>query len=1003
MSKKQIHLLTFTLFLCLLCIPKATAQEAEAERLLQKGIESYNNLKFESAVQSLEEALRLGLPDKSKVEAYKHLGFAYIFKEQTPKAQVMFQKLLGIEPNYQLSPHISPKISQVFNEVKSQYAIKETPVSAQTADDDAKTLRERGITSYKEQQYDVALTNLKSAKSKKPSDGKTIFYLGLTYEAKEMFPQAIEEYKSYTELSRLSRMRKKIQDRVTWLTRQAIQQAARISLTQEVDLDVESIPQNTIAVMYFKNLGNNRELDPLQKGLTDMLITDISKAERLKVVERVRLQALLKEMQLGATGLVDQATAPRVGKLLGAYKIVNGGFTDLAGERMRIDAGMTVTPTAELDKEEGVSGALKNLFDLERELAFKIIEDSGIELTPVLIAAIGTLPTTSLAAFLAYSKGLDFMDRNSPNEAIQQFEEALNIDPNFTMARDRLSDAQALLNGMGTLAELEVFANSLDAFAAAVETETATSTTASVAAKGGGSAAKALLIGGAVVGAGAVAGGIAYTVFKKDKFEGTVIGKDDDGDGLVDEESFDHVDNDGDGLIDEDLKRSSDDPVVDWVRLTPDHGNESTMVLLEAKVSDPNGIDDIKSVEYVTDTGYRNPSIRINDEGEAGDKKAGDGIFSTQAPSGADKTTKLWVTATDYAGHTGTNSATFRYERGAPAREQEPLLPQDGAFQAPTAPSGAFSISQGRYGQIGNSQSRLSLRYKYGSLGYVSLYCRTPMNEDINHGRGARYGVNIEQDFVLAESQTGGFYLSMNNQSSLQSRLRYRNRLSENLSAQLSFSHFKSSEINPSGLTTSETQRRSTQTANMQLISDNYDVHIGAAQSIMANFDKERNLYMAFSLRNQSICERYISLDISGEMSRRDYQSATNSANVTLSTAQMPIRSNLRLSMKGGIGYNKWEDTTRYIEAFVLPSLYWKTSSQGFISLSPYLGLRQDRRGNGETHLYYNLFPQLRILQPLDASYSLFLNLTGFDPYHRSYKTLFSITNNRVLSRRLIQ
>jgi len=114
-------LLPVLLLLCLLCIPKATAQGTEAARLLQKGIDEYNDLEFENAIQLLERAIRLGLPDKSKVEAYKYLGFAYIVNEEVPKAKEMFQKLLEIEPDYQLGPHASPKLSQIFNEVKSQF------------------------------------------------------------------------------------------------------------------------------------------------------------------------------------------------------------------------------------------------------------------------------------------------------------------------------------------------------------------------------------------------------------------------------------------------------------------------------------------------------------------------------------------------------------------------------------------------------------------------------------------------------------------------------------------------------------------------------------------------------------------------------------------------------------------------------------------------------------------------------------------------------------------
>jgi len=125
--------------MCLLSVPKVTAQGTEAERLVQKGIDEYNDLEFENAIQLLERALNLGLPDKPKVEAYKYLGFAYIVKERIPKAKEMFKQLLEIDPNHQLSPHASPKLSQVFNEVKSQFkpSVKTGSISVESTPEGA--------------------------------------------------------------------------------------------------------------------------------------------------------------------------------------------------------------------------------------------------------------------------------------------------------------------------------------------------------------------------------------------------------------------------------------------------------------------------------------------------------------------------------------------------------------------------------------------------------------------------------------------------------------------------------------------------------------------------------------------------------------------------------------------------------------------------------------------------------------------------------------------------
>ena len=59
---------------------------------------------------------------------------------------------------------------------------------------------------------------------------------------------------------------------------------------------------NTVAVLYFLDRTGKPDLDPLQKGLTVMLITDLSKVKSLTVVERVRLQAVAEELKLGVSG-----------------------------------------------------------------------------------------------------------------------------------------------------------------------------------------------------------------------------------------------------------------------------------------------------------------------------------------------------------------------------------------------------------------------------------------------------------------------------------------------------------------------------------------------------------------------------------------------------------------------------------------------------------------------------------------------------------------------------
>ncbi|MFM8780424.1 MAG: CsgG/HfaB family protein, partial [Gemmatimonadota bacterium] len=92
----------------------------------------------------------------------------------------------------------------------------------------------------------------------------------------------------------------------------------------------------TVAVLPFVNsaIGTaNAELAPLSKGIADLLITDLGMNPGIRMVERENIQQLLDEQRLAQDGRVDDATAARIGKLLGAKHMVTGSFiTDRTGQ-----------------------------------------------------------------------------------------------------------------------------------------------------------------------------------------------------------------------------------------------------------------------------------------------------------------------------------------------------------------------------------------------------------------------------------------------------------------------------------------------------------------------------------------------------------------------------------------------------------------------------------------------------------------------------------------------
>jgi TolB-like protein len=86
-----------------------------------------------------------------------------------------------------------------------------------------------------------------------------------------------------------------------------------------------SAASTRLAVLYFENQGNP-ELEMLKLGLAQMLITDLAPEPGLEVVERTRLNDILGELDLQKTATVDPQSAVRIGKILGVQYLVQGYY-----------------------------------------------------------------------------------------------------------------------------------------------------------------------------------------------------------------------------------------------------------------------------------------------------------------------------------------------------------------------------------------------------------------------------------------------------------------------------------------------------------------------------------------------------------------------------------------------------------------------------------------------------------------------------------------------------
>jgi tetratricopeptide (TPR) repeat protein len=136
-------------------------------------------------------------------------------------------------------------------------------------------------------------------------------------------------------------------------------------------------------------------------------------------------------------GLVDSASAPRLGHLIRTRRFVKGAFIVLGESEIQLDAFLLDAVTREQTPiGSSVAGDLSSLIHHEKHLVFQTLEALGIEPTEEERLALGRAPTTSFPALLAYSMGLALEDEGKTQEALQSYREAIGYDPAFRQARE---------------------------------------------------------------------------------------------------------------------------------------------------------------------------------------------------------------------------------------------------------------------------------------------------------------------------------------------------------------------------------------------------------------------------------------------------------------------------------------------------------------------------------------------------------------------------------------
>ena len=218
-------------------------------------------------------------------------------------------------------------------------------------------------------------------------------------------------------------------------------QTAKLALARESTLTSQAPEPSTLAILPVTIAGDS-SLQPLSRGLAEMMTSDLAMVRSLRLLERVQIGTLLDELKFAQSARTDPATAVRVGRLLRAERMVQGvaAITENGPVRM---AAAVVSGDGTVRSGAQANGTFKQLLELEKQLVFGLATQLGIQLTDAERQRILRQGPKNLAAFLAYSQGLEALDRGDYRAAAAAFGAAARADPSFQAAQQQQQAAAA--------------------------------------------------------------------------------------------------------------------------------------------------------------------------------------------------------------------------------------------------------------------------------------------------------------------------------------------------------------------------------------------------------------------------------------------------------------------------------------------------------------------------------------------------------------------------------
>jgi TolB-like protein/class 3 adenylate cyclase/predicted Zn-dependent protease len=215
--------------------------------------------------------------------------------------------------------------------------------------------------------------------------------------------------------------------------------AAFVLVSKKSARSTSIVPEKSIAVLPFENLSRDPDNVYFADGIQGEVLTRLTKIGDLKVISRTSTQGYQSE----------PGNLAEIAKQLGVANILEGSVQK-SGSQVRVNVHLVNVQTGSQLWAETYDRKLSDIFSVETEIAKGIAESLQAKLTGREEQAFAANPTNNPQAYDAYLRGLDFEARSNYSsdalfKAIEFYDLAVRLDPNFALAWARLSGVHSLL------------------------------------------------------------------------------------------------------------------------------------------------------------------------------------------------------------------------------------------------------------------------------------------------------------------------------------------------------------------------------------------------------------------------------------------------------------------------------------------------------------------------------------------------------------------------------